>query len=775
MEGLSLTPNASGKKKKKRKKKKKKKAGSKITDEKIDIPTPNIIVANFTPVIDPLPLLNLGPHDEFSDLLHSTPFELGESQQGKCPEKAKQNPDVWDTMTDTEKDVVTKLQQEKCVVKTVNTSSWTSFLQKFPIKDGEIGGGRWRLNAGENASLGTDRRKHIIFSQKQQQTLQPFHSFATSTTLLPPCGFKMRCYGSIKQYPTGVIFALPTTFPNDNSDEAQAADRTNTWSWPSGYSAKTEYNIDPRGNLTNGRADALVSLGELRRNNYSYLHDTSYEIMGKMVEGGLRTVPFNEIYLRVGGTNGDHDSDRNFDDGVGLPIALFVRSATYSDLTALLRLRARLVSVLGRDHVRGIPLLFITPETGVRVLTEKLQKKLLLVMSNSLNPFQNPHLKHKTNISNTSEMHLQQKLEELLDLDDDGIRDVLTPEECARVAGGYGATDDSVANLLMDAVLDDFGRDCESADSSSIDDQSKLRKGKLQDLVNEGLTAAVRAGDYNTSRQLLILYTLVASKGQQDKNRVRSLSLVSTEGLGEKDRMQGYSLPDTERLQKELSGEFEHNLNSNMKRENEDLIPTIAQENNKLSNQSVPPPPPPPPLDTDRLRSATNSDGLLAVLGAAEVLKSMQDGNGKRRTLEAVAAIDEWIDKSENSVSFRLASWHQLKAAQGDLKIATEQDSNFMAFISNKAIDTRKKFAKELKDAVSNTQFESIDFLKSIHAILSKMNNPCLRLELLQFILGLDNRYSVAHVIRSVELAATCLNISAYETMRANSEYALTK
>jgi len=517
MEGLSLTPNASGKKKKKRKKKKKKKAGSKITDEKIDIPTPNIIVANFTPVIDPLPLLNLGPHDEFSDLLHSTPFELGESQQGKCPEKAKQNPDVWDTMTDTEKDVVTKLQQEKCVVKTVNTSSWTSFLQKFPIKDGEIGGGRWRLNAGENASLGTDRRKHIIFSQEQQQTLQPFHSFATSTTLLPPCGFKMRCYGSIKQYPTGVIFALPTTFPNDNSDEAQAADRTNTWSWPSGYSAKTEYNIDPRGNLTNGRADALVSLGELRRNNYSYLHDTSYEIMGKMVEGGLRTVPFNEIYLRVGGTNGDHDSDRNFDDGVGLPIALFVRSATYSDLTALLRLRARLVSVLGRDHVRGIPLLFITPETGVRVLTEKLQKKLLLVMSNSLNPFQNPHLKHKTNISNTSEMHLQQKLEELLDLDDDGIRDVLTPEECARVAGGYGATDDSVANLLMDAVLDDFGRDCESADSSSIDDQSKLRKGKLQDLVNEGLTAAVRAGDYNTSRQLLILYTLVASKGQQDK------------------------------------------------------------------------------------------------------------------------------------------------------------------------------------------------------------------------------------------------------------------
>jgi hypothetical protein len=33
----------------------------------------------------------------------------------------------------------------------------------------------------------------------------------------------------------------------------------------------------------------------------------------------------------------------------------------------------------------------------------------------------------------------------------------------------------------------------------------------------------------------------------------------------------------------------------------------------------------------------------------------------------------------------------------------------------------------------------------------------------LQYILGLDNRYSVAHLARSVELAGTCLSISAAE------------
>lgn len=51
--------------------------------------------------------------------------------------------------------------------------------------------------------------------------------------------------------------------------------------------------------------------------------------------------------------------------------------------------------------------------------------------------------------------------------------------------------------------------------------------------------------------------------------------------------------------------------------------------------------PPPPPLDTDRLRSATNSDGLLAVLGAAQVLKAMQDGSAKRRVTQAITSIEE--------------------------------------------------------------------------------------------------------------------------------------
>lgn len=61
----------------------------------------------------------------------------------------------------------------------------------------------------------------------------------------------------------------------------------------------------------------------------------------------------------------------------------------------------------------------------------------------------------------------------------------------------------------------------------------------------------------------------------------------------------------------------------------------------ELGKIYVPSPPPPLPLDTDRLRSATNSDGLLAVLGAAQVLRAMQDGSAKRRVLESIESIEE--------------------------------------------------------------------------------------------------------------------------------------
>uniref|UniRef100_A0A7S0CI88 Uncharacterized protein n=1 Tax=Proboscia inermis TaxID=420281 RepID=A0A7S0CI88_9STRA len=92
-----------------------------------------------------------------------------------------------------------------------------------------------------------------------------------------------------------------------------------------------------------------------------------------------------------------------------------------------------------------------------------------------------------------------------------------------------------------------------------------------------------------------------------------------------------------------------------------------------------------------------------------------------------------------------------------------ETDSNFFAFTGTKAIENRKAFASKLRSCIEQTDFQSVQFLRLILDIVGAMNKPCLRLELLQYILGLDNRYSVAHVARSVQLASTCMDISMHD------------
>jgi hypothetical protein len=439
-------------------------------------------------------------------------------------------------------------------------------------------------------------------------------------------GRKMRCFGASAVYTTGVVFALPEYSSSDA--ESEAATATKTWSWPAGYSAKTEFNIDSRGNLINGRQEALVSLSTLREYNHDYITKEDYTVAGRVIVGGLKTVPYNEVFVRVGGhgravggkdrATGEDRNDlegtgRSLETGVGLPVALFVRTPTFGHLISLFRTRARLLHVLGEKHIKGLPLLLISPELGVRVLTETLQRDILKIAAKNLNPFQNPMLAHKTTIDDTSESHLEAKLEELIDLDE-SIRTTLTPEECARLAGGFGATDDSIAQILKEAMIQD--RD------SQKDGIKETDTHKLQDIVNEGLAAAVRSGDYYTSRQLLILYSLVSSEGHRmDTNEEKMKSIK--DGSGDKDMTNKRLLTNLDSagslLKKQGSGM------SDISNVSDGLIP----------------PPAPAPLDTDRLRSATNSDGLLAVLGAAQVLKAMKDGIAKKRTEECVLAVEE--------------------------------------------------------------------------------------------------------------------------------------
>ena len=205
---------------------------------------PQVIIANFTPEIDPLPPLDLEPHNEFLDLLLSNPY-VWNKDKGEGPEEATINQEVWSTMTESERQVVERLKNQMCAVKTIKNSDLTSFIKKFPVKNGERAKRFLHPKDFQNATK-TERINKYRDSDSQ------LHSFYTSLSLLPPLGIKMRCYGSTKAYSLGVIFPLPTKFILDESED-DAAKRTFSWAWPAGYAAKTEFNITPYGDLINGK------------------------------------------------------------------------------------------------------------------------------------------------------------------------------------------------------------------------------------------------------------------------------------------------------------------------------------------------------------------------------------------------------------------------------------------------------------------------------------------------------------------------------------------
>ena len=212
-----------------------------------------VIIGGFTPKIDPLPKLDLTQNDEFAPLLESD------------PDKAE----VWAEMSEAEREVVEALRDGFAVVKTISNTEWTSFLNRFlnPVVNRRLA-----QSKHEDRPPPEDGEDGTGSMEKQ---VRPFNSFVSSTSLLPSNGKKMRCYGSTKQYVTGVVFELPRFHPNGESED-EVVKRTRTWGWQAGYSAKTEFNIDMRGNLINGREEALVSLAGLRRLNHSYLHDEDY-------------------------------------------------------------------------------------------------------------------------------------------------------------------------------------------------------------------------------------------------------------------------------------------------------------------------------------------------------------------------------------------------------------------------------------------------------------------------------------------------------------------
>ena len=416
-----------------------------------------------------------------------------------------------------ERHVYRLLQQQRAVVKTIRNSEWPQFMQRFQQE--------------QSSSKGKFPAVHDDIPPNKNN--QPFNAFYTSTSLLPYLGRKMRAYGSETSYTVGVVFALPeysssirqpqspqqppqSQQPLPPSEAADVA-ATQTWAWPAGYAAKTEFNI-AHGELINGRKEALVSLEQLRLYNDEYLHKPDHYIAGRIIKGGFKVVPYNEVYVRVGGPGrivnqkdvvtgqqciDSEGTGRSFATGLGLFIALFIRTITCADILTLFRTRARIAHLLGPAHekyVDDIPLLYMHPNHGVRVFTKSLQMQFWKDAARKLQPFGNPSLAPTLKYDETNEMSLKQKLEELLVLTDE-MMDSLTPEECAGLAGGFGVTDESFLHLLR----------------RQPDGQA------LQQVMHAAWAASIRANDYYSARQALILFAL--ESGTRDRGGTETINL----------------------------------------------------------------------------------------------------------------------------------------------------------------------------------------------------------------------------------------------------------
>ena len=112
------------------------------------------------------------------------------------------------------------------------------------------------------------------------------------------------------------------------------------------------------------------------------------------------------------------------------------------------------------------------------------------------------------------------------------------------------------------------------------------------------------------------------------------------------------------------------------------------------------------------------------------------------------------------AVDLTVKNYYRL-SDEADFNIAMSSNSKFMAFVTNKSIHNRRKFAQQLRKAAPcGDAFTTIGFLQRVYDIVEHMHSPCMRLELLQYKLGLDNRYSIHLIKESIELAATCLSIA---------------
>ena len=167
---------------------------------------------------------------------------------------------------------------------------------------------------------------------------------------------QQRLAGSERTFTSGIVW------------DVSELDMSTCWCWPSGYYAKSEFNIDVHtGKLINGREEQLVSFQQLQAQNLEFLKPT-FEWKGRTLDNttGTFVAPYNEVH---------------FQPSLAKPIAIFARTLRYEDLLFTIGIAQFVENELGI----ALPLIVLEPQHGAR-WSRKINKIASLICGNVSHP-----------------------------------------------------------------------------------------------------------------------------------------------------------------------------------------------------------------------------------------------------------------------------------------------------------------------------------------------------------------------------------------------------
>jgi hypothetical protein len=562
------------------------------------------------------------------------------------------------------------------------------------------------------------------------QLSQHGQRFRTSCSLPPPNGRGMALFGRTASGVAGLVWDI------DEVLALSAEDETGIFVWPPGYNAKTEFNmlINPktgRVGLLGGRDAHLTTIDALRLVNLEHVAEAA----ARSAAGREPMPPLghNEISLRLEGVRGMR--------------GVFVRSAKPAAFLFALGVRSMIEHALP-SLKRRLTLLCITSFDGASVVSDDDQLSLLkaeagrtIAASSSTVP-----------CSDGNEGRWQKDGLTRLPIDTTRYLDRLTPIEALAVHVSWGITHDS----LLDAI---------SRIPLRIAEGTSAFKGMEADrdaAISWALRAMARAGNSASMRELIRATAPLLLRRAYTVGTAAPHLTVPQTSLAQQTAAAAAAAAAPPSLLSSVASNIrpDHSLLGNVAfatREPGDSGATGARDQESGENGGED-----GGEDSGKVKVrlliravGSGSEDMLVALGAQIALREFVEGRTSRRLQSAVSLLVRWLEEAQRpsctSLLFRLRSWSETRAL--------EPESDLNSFVCGKAITNRAKFCRQLRRLAEAN--DGLSYVSVLYDLVSQLHRPCLRLHILQDVLGLDDRFS-----RDITYGVTCLAYDIVERMQ---------